>query len=68
MEDNAFYKPECKLIGEDGNVFFIISRVCRTLRKFGYPDKAEEFQKKATTECGSYYEVLQLVDEYVIIT
>lgn len=62
-----FYKPECKLIGEDGNVFNIIFRVARTLKTFGYADKAAEFERKATTECKSYDEVLQLVMEYVEI-
>ena len=67
MEVNAFYKPECKLIGEDGNVFHIIFKVARTLKDFGYEDKAVEFKRKATTECRSYEEVLRLVMEYVEI-
>ena len=66
MEANVFYKPQCKLIGEDGNVFFIIGKVTRTLKEFGYPDKAKEFQEKATAS-KSYDEVLQLVMDYVEI-
>lgn len=67
MESDVFFKPQCKLIGEDGNVFYIIGKVMKALKDFGYPDKAEEFHKKATTECGSYDEVLRLVMDYVEI-
>ena len=67
MEVKAFYKPQCKLIGEDGNVFHIIFKVARTLKDFGYEDKAVEFKRKATKECKSYDEVLQLVMDYVEI-
>lgn len=64
MEANAFYKPQCKLIGEDGNVFNIIGIVSRTLKDFGYEDKAVEFTKKAI-KSHSYDDVLQLVMDYV---
>lgn len=67
METEVFYKPHCKLIGEDGNVFNIIGKVSRTLKKFGYPDKAKEFTEKAMNDCKSYDEVLQLVMDYVVI-
>ena len=64
MEANAFYKPQCKLIGENGNVFNIIGIVSRTLKDFGYEDKAVEFSIKAI-RCENYDDVLQLVMEYV---
>lgn len=57
-------KPYVKLVGEDGNVFSIIARVCRALRYEGFEDKADEFRDKATN-ADSYDEVLQLVHEYV---
>ena len=57
-------KPKCKLIGEDGNVFVIIGRVCKTLIDNGLIEKAEEF-KKSAVECSSYDEVLQLLFDYV---
>lgn len=59
-------KPECELIGQDGNVFFIIGRVIKTLRRAGMNDKADEFDEKYK-ECESYDEVLQLAMEYVEI-
>lgn len=67
MESTEFYKPHCKLIGEDGNVFNIIAKVSRTLKEFGYPDKATEFTKKAMNDCKSYDEVLQIVMDYVVV-
>ena len=39
-------KPKCKLIGEDGNVFAIIGRVSKTLKRNGQIDKVKEFKKK----------------------
>jgi len=57
-------KPECKLLGEDGNVFNIICLVSRALKKDEQEDKAKEFRTKAM-ECSSYDEVLRLTDEYV---
>lgn len=57
-------KPVCQLSGEDGNVFSIIGRVSKTLKRAGQYDKAEEFKDKAT-HAHSYDEVLQLCFEYV---
>ena len=59
-------KPECRLIGEDGNVFFIIGRVVKTLRRAGLNEQADEFNKKYP-DCESYDEVLQLAMDYVDI-
>ena len=58
------YRPKCKLIGEDGNVFNIIGRVSKALKNEGMAEKAIEFQDKAV-KCGSYDEVLRLVMTYV---
>ena len=57
-------KPECELVGTDGNVFAIIGKVSRTLKRAGQPEKAKEFQTKAM-KCGSYDEVLILLHSYV---
>lgn len=48
-----------KLTGEDGNVFSIIGRVSKAIRKEVGAKEAGEFQT-AAMECGSYDEVLQL--------
>jgi len=57
-------KPKCKLIGEDGNVFNLVSIVNSALKKADMKEKAKEFTTKAFN-CKSYDEVLQLIHEYV---
>lgn len=59
-------KPECELIGQDGNVFFIIGRVVKTLRRAGLNEQADEFNAKYP-DCQSYDEVLRLAMDYVEI-
>ena len=57
-------KPQCKLIGVDGNVFIIIGAVNKTLEKAGLNDKAKEFNNKVMKQ-KSYDDVLRLCFEYV---
>lgn len=57
-------KPICNLKGVDGNVFFIIGHVSKTLKRAGLRDKAEEFREKATQQ-ESYDAVLRLLFDYV---
>ena len=57
-------KPRVELVGTDGNVFAIIGKVHRALKRAGQTDKATEFINRATS-AKSYDEVLQLVFEYV---
>lgn len=59
-----FVKPECKLVGADGNVFNIIGLVSQSLKRAGYYDKSKEFIAKATSS-ESYYAVLALCSDYV---
>jgi len=59
-------KPECKLVGTDGNVFAIIGNVSKTLKRAGLRDKAEEFSKKAMSQ-KSYEDVLTLIHNYVSV-
>ena len=37
-------KPKCELVGQDGNAFAIMGRVCRALRKAGQGDKEAEYK------------------------
>lgn len=62
MSENQ--KPTVQLSGEDGNVFSIMGRVSKALKRAGQPDKAEEFITKAKNS-KSYDEVLQLCFDYV---
>ena len=57
-------KPTCQLSGEDGNVFSIIGRVSKALKRAGQPDKAKEFSERAFAS-KSYNAVLQLCFDYV---
>ena len=41
-------RPDCALIGEDGNIFNLIGIAARTLRESGMEDKAEEMKKRIT--------------------
>lgn len=59
-------KPDCKLIGEDGNVFNLISIASRTLEKHGVSWKADEMRKRIY-DCDSYDEALRIIGEYVNI-
>ena len=62
MNDNV--KPRCKLIGEDGNIFFILARVRRALKVHGKDHEAEEVCKRVTSS-KSYEEALGIIAEYV---
>ena len=57
-------KPVVQLSGEDGNVFSIIGRVSKALKRAGQADKAKEFSEKAMNS-QSYDAVLQLCFDYV---
>jgi hypothetical protein len=56
-------KPVVKLIGQDGNAFFILATVRKALLKAGLRKEAEEFIQKATA--GDYDNLLKVVLEYV---
>ena len=57
-------KPNCQLSGEDGNVFSIIGRVAKTLKRAGLREQMKEFENKAW-EQDSYGDVLLLCSKYV---
>lgn len=63
---NSNIKPDCKLIGEDGNVFNLIGIASRTLEKHGVSWKADEMRKRIY-DCDSYDEALRIIGEYVNI-
>ena len=60
-------KPDCKLIGEDGNIFNLMGLAARTLRHSGLAEQATEMTGRIH-ECGSYDEALCIIGEYVNIT
>lgn len=52
-----------RLVGEDGNGFFIVGRVSSALKRAGYADAADEFVAEATS--GDYDHLLATVLAYV---
>lgn len=56
-------KPELKLVGEDGNVFFILGKAIKEARRAGWSaEKIDKFKKDATS--GDYDHALQVCQEY----
>ncbi len=69
IREDVSEKPNCTLIGEDGNIFHLMGIAARTLRENGLDEKAEEMEKRITGgECHNYYEALSVIDQYVTIT
>ena len=60
-------KPDCPLIGQDGNIFNLMGVASKTLRENGMQEQATEMSQRIK-ECGSYYEALGVIGEYVNIT
>ena len=61
-------KPDCPLIGQDGNVFNLIGIASQTLRRAGMPEQAKEMSSRIQTEAHSYDEALGIIMEYVNVT
>lgn len=61
-------KPDCPLIGQDGNIFNLMGIASRTLRQNGMPEQATEMCSRITETAGSYSEALGIIGEYVNIT
>ena len=60
-------KPDCPLIGQDGNIFNLVGIAARTLRENGMSDAAKEMTDRCY-QSGSYSEALNVIGEYVNIT
>lgn len=60
-------KPDCALIGQDGNVFNLVGIAARTLREHRLKDQAKEMTDRVFAS-GSYGEALCIIGEYVNIT
>lgn len=61
-------KPNCPLIGQDGNIFNLMGIAARTLRRNGMSEQAKEMTERITTSAGNYYKALDIIGEYVNIT
>ncbi len=62
-------KPDCVLIGENGNIFNLMGIASRTLRQHGLEEQAEEMRERIMGgECVTCCEALDVIGEYVNIT
>ena len=59
-------KPDCALIGCDGNVFALLGMASRTLKQNGMAYEAKKMCSRVTSS-GSYCEALNIIGEYVNI-
>ena len=60
-------KPDCPLIGEDGNIFHIMGIASEALRENGMQEQAEEMRSRIL-QCQSYDSALSIIGDYVNIT
>lgn len=60
-------KPDCPLVGQDGNVFNLMGVASRTLKENGLAEQAKEMRDQITSSV-SYEEALAIMGEYVNIT
>lgn len=60
-------KPDCPLIGKDGNIFNLIGIASKTLRDNGLAEQAVQMRDRIRVS-GSYGEALCIIGEYVNIT
>lgn len=60
-------KPDCALIGQDGNIFNLMGIASHTLKQNGMADEAKEMCSRIT-DAKSYHEALGIIGEYVNIT
>ena len=60
-------KPDCELIGQDGNIFNLMGIASRTLRENGMKEEAAEMRTRIMAS-DSYSSALCIISEYVNIT
>lgn len=61
------HKPDCPLIGKDGNIFNLIGIASKILRDNGMAEQAVQMRDRIRVS-GSYDEALCIIGEYVNIT
>ena len=67
QKEPAHIKPDCPLIGTDGNIFHLMGKASETLRKNGMQEQAEEMRNRIL-QCQSYHSALSIIGDYVNIT
>ena len=67
VESTEKFKPDCALIGANGNIFNLLGIAKRTLIDNGMVAESKEMCSRIY-QCGSYSEALNVLDDYVHIT
>ena len=67
VESTEKFKPDCALIGADGNIFNLLGIANKTLIDNGMVAESKEMCSRIY-QCGSYSEALNVLDDYVHIT
>ena len=67
QEQRAMEKPDCPLIGQDGNIFNLMGIASRTLRDNGLGSQVREMRERIMSG-ADYNEALCIIGEYVNIT
>ena len=57
-------KPQMDLLGQDGNIFSILGRASRLLKRAGRKEQSDEMFQRVTA-CGDYNKALHIISEYV---
>lgn len=60
-------KPDCPLIGQNGNIFNLMGIASRTLKEHGMEEQAKEMWDRMM-QSGSYNEALVIIGDYVNAT
>ena len=66
-EPNQKLKPDCPLIGQDGNIFNLVGIASRTLKRNGMAEEAKEMTGRVFLS-KNYDDALNIIGEYVNIT
>lgn len=64
---NEKIKPDCALIGKNGNIFNLMGIADRTLKRNNMIDEAKEMCNRIMSS-ESYEKALSVIEEYVNIT
>lgn len=60
-------KPDCPLIGQNGNIYNLLGIATNTLKENGLKEQSKEMTERVFSS-GSYNEALVIIGEYVNIT
>ena len=66
-QEQESVKPDCPLIGRDGNIYNLLGIAGQTLREHGMEQQATEMFNRIT-QCQSYDSALSIIGDYVNIT